>query len=149
VTIEGFSALLAIFSASLFTGAAVYVSLVEHPARISCGTELAVMEFAPSYQRAAVLQASLAILTFVFSLATWLMSGTAWWLVGGLFMVAAVPFTLIVILPTNKALMDPSLDKRSPKAAQLLTKWGWLHAVRTGLSLLSLLVFLLLVVLKL
>jgi len=48
---------------------------------------------------------------------------------------AVVPFTLIVLLPTNKQLLDPSLDSRSASAAELLTRWGWLHAVRSGLSL--------------
>jgi hypothetical protein len=52
--------LLAVLCAGLFAGAAVYISLVEHPARMSCGTRLAVTEFAPSYRRATLLQASLA-----------------------------------------------------------------------------------------
>jgi len=30
----------AVFACSLFTGAAVYISLVEHPARMECGAEL-------------------------------------------------------------------------------------------------------------
>ena len=47
--------------AGLFAGAAIYISAVEHPARLSCGTELAVREFAPSYHRATFMQASLAI----------------------------------------------------------------------------------------
>ena len=29
----------AVFTGSLFTGAAVYVSFVEHPARMSCGVK--------------------------------------------------------------------------------------------------------------
>src|SRR5215469_800026 len=33
--------LVAVLSCSLFTGAALYVSLVEHPARMGCGVELA------------------------------------------------------------------------------------------------------------
>jgi len=44
----------------LFAGAAIYVNLVEHPARMECGTEIAATEFGPSYRRAAVMQASLA-----------------------------------------------------------------------------------------
>ena len=48
-------------SAGLFAGAAIYISVVEHPARVSCGAELALREFAPSYHRATVMQASLAV----------------------------------------------------------------------------------------
>jgi len=136
------------FSASLFTGAALYVSLVEHPARMDCGTEIAVRIFSPSYRRAAVMQALLALLTFFSSIMAWLATGTAWWLVGGFLMVAVVPFTLLVIMPTNKALMALSLEKTRVDAEPLLRRWGRLHAIRTLLSLLSLLVFLLILVLN-
>jgi hypothetical protein len=37
-----------VLSCALFTGAAVYINLVEHPARMQCGVELAATEFAPS-----------------------------------------------------------------------------------------------------
>jgi len=55
---------------------------------------------------------------------------------------AISPFTLIVILLTNKRLLDPSLDKDSQLAEQLLQRWATLHAVRSALSLASFLVFL-------
>jgi len=51
---------IAVLSCSLFTGAAVYVTFIEHPARMQCGVELAATEFAPSYRRATVLQAACA-----------------------------------------------------------------------------------------
>jgi hypothetical protein len=53
-----------------------------------------------------------------------------------------IPLTLLVILPTNKLLMSPTLDKRSAQAGQLLDRWGRLHAVRSALSALALLLFL-------
>jgi uncharacterized membrane protein len=53
-----------------------------------------------------------------------------------------VPFTLIVILPTNKKLLDPLLDRGSETARQLLVLWARLHAVRTVCSLMALLIFL-------
>jgi Domain of unknown function (DUF1772) len=58
------------------------------------------------------------------------------------FLGAVIPFNLIVILPTNKRLLDPSLDKDSQLAEQLLHRWGALHAVRSALSLSSFLTFL-------
>src|SRR2546428_11211566 len=50
---------------ALFTGAAIYINLVEHPARMSCDTTIAATVWAPSYQRGAVMQAALAILSFM------------------------------------------------------------------------------------
>src|SRR5215475_9169481 len=58
--------------AGLFCGASLYVNLVEHPARMSCGQELAVREFAPSYRRATIMQVSLALVGLVLGLvAAW------------------------------------------------------------------------------
>jgi hypothetical protein len=43
--------LVALLSIGLFAGAALYVSLVEHPARREYGTAPAIAEFRPSYRR--------------------------------------------------------------------------------------------------
>lgn len=140
--IQNMAQLLATFCCSLVAGAAVYVSLVEHPARMKCGTEVAVAEFSPSYRRAAVIMPSLAMLGFIFSTVAWLAGANVWWLVGGVVQVSVVPYTLLIILPTNKELLKPSIGKKSVRAAQLLSRWGKLHAVRTILSILALLIFL-------
>ena len=134
--------LLAVLCAGLFAGAAVYISLVEHPARMSCGTRLAVMEFAPSYRRATLLQAPLAAVGCLSGIAAWLMGSLATHLIGGLLLGAVIPFTLLVIVPTNKRLLDPLLDKDSQLAGELLQRWGNLHAIRSCLSLASVVVLL-------
>ena len=128
------------------SGAAVYISLVEHPARMECGVEVAAAEFPPSYRRASVMQATLAAMGLVFSIAAWLAGATFWWVTAGALLGSVIPFTLIVILPTNKQLLNPALDRRSPEAGQLLARWGTLHAVRSVLSALSLLLFVYLLV---
>jgi uncharacterized membrane protein len=133
----------AILCAGLFAGASAYVTFVEHPARISCGTLLAIREFGPSYRRGAVMQASLAVLGMLTALLAWYHSSHGAFLVGGLLLGAVVPFTLLVILPTNHRLLEPALDPDSPEALVLLRRWGHLHAVRTVAGLLA---FLLLVV---
>ena len=46
-------AIVATVAAGLFAGAALYVTLVEHPARVAADTAFAVREFAHSYPRAA------------------------------------------------------------------------------------------------
>ena len=132
----------ALLCSGLFAGAAVYVSVVEHPARMLGGTSLAVTEFAPSYKRGTLMQASLAAIGTLAAIVAWLLGAPAPWLVGGLVLGAVIPFTLIVILPTNKRLLDPSLDKDSALAEQLLHRWATLHAVRSALSLASFLLFL-------
>jgi len=113
--------------AGLFAGAAVYINLVEHPARIECGPTLAVTEFAPSYRRAAVMQGALAAIGFLTATVAWLTGSSLGWLIGGIILGAVIPFTLIVIFPTNKQLLDSSLDKK--RASNLLLRWARLHAV--------------------
>jgi uncharacterized membrane protein len=133
---------LTVLACSGFAGAAVYITLVEHPARMACGNEVALTVFAPSYQRAAVMQASLAVVGFLGAVVAWLAGGSIWWLVGGLILVSVVPFTLLVMMPTNKTLLDPSLDQTSEQTRELLFHWGKLHAVRSLLSTLALVLFL-------
>jgi hypothetical protein len=48
--------------AGMFAGAAIYINAVEHPARLSCGNEFALRQFAPSYHRATLMQAILAVM---------------------------------------------------------------------------------------
>ena len=123
--------LITIVATGMFAGAAIYVSLVEHPARVSCGVQVALKEFGPSYKRGAVMQASLALIGMAagFGLAWHARDG--WYALAALLLGALVPFTLIVIFPTNTRLLDPSLAKDEANAIQLLTRWGQLHAVRT------------------
>jgi|SRR6267143_4060981 hypothetical protein len=136
----------AVLACGLFAGAAVYLSLVEHPARMECGMELAATEFAPSYRRATVMQASLAAVGLVSSIAAWLAGACSLWVVAGVLLGSVIPFTLIVILPTNKQLLSPALDRRSAETGRLLARWGRLHAVRSVFSGLALLLFLYLVI---
>jgi len=129
--------ILATVCAGLFAGAAIYVNAVEHPARLSCGMTLALRQFAPSYRRGTIMQASLASLGCLTAVAAWLQTRHLGLLIGGLLLGAVVPFTLVVIFPTNRRLLDPSLDPQSPQAAGLLVRWGRLHAVRSALSALA------------
>ncbi len=134
---------IATFSAALFAGAAVYINLVEHPARMSCGTEAAANEWAPSYRRATWMQAPLAVIGFICAVIAWLADSGVAWLIGGVLLGLVVPFTLFVIMPTNKRLLASGLDKRSQETRQLLDRWNTLHAVRTALSVVALVTFLL------
>jgi len=140
--IQHFAQLLTTLCSSVFAGAAVYVNLVEHPARMACGTILAATEFAPSYKRAAIMQASLAACGLIASVVAWLAGASGWWLIGGILLGSVIPFTLFFIMPINKELPDPSLDKGSDRTNQLLLRWGHLHAVRSVLSSTALLIFL-------
>ena len=122
-------------AAALFAGGALYVSLVEHPARILTGPPMAVAQFRTSYPRGAWLQGGLATLGTLAAVGAWLAGARIAWLVAGALLGLVVPYTLVVILPTNKRLMDRALAPDSPEARALLRRWTALHAVRTVLGL--------------
>ena len=136
------SEFIAVLACALFTGAAVYITFIEHPARIQCGVEIAATEFAPSYRRATVMQATCAAVGLLASFAAWLAGASVWWLIAGVLLGSVIPFTVVAILPTNKRLLSPALDRRSAEAERLLARWGRLHAMRSILSGIALLLFL-------
>jgi hypothetical protein len=57
--------LLGALSATLFAGAALNISFVEHPARMALDTRAAAAQWAPSYRRATWMQTPLALLSLV------------------------------------------------------------------------------------
>ena len=135
--------LLATLCTGLFAGAAIYVNLVEHPARVETGTSAALKQWRPSYRRGTMMQASLAIVAFLASVGAWLAGRGIVVLVAGLVIGFVVPFTLIVIFPTNRQLSDPNLEEGSTRASTLLARWNRLHAVRSAAGVLAFVLFLL------
>jgi Domain of unknown function (DUF1772) len=132
---------IAVLSSAIFAGAAIYINVAEHPARMGCDTKTAVTVWAPSYKRAYVMQASLAVLSFISGVAIWLLSGGIMWLLAAAFIGAVIPFTFIVIMPTNHKLLAPDRDLNSAETRELLVKWGNLHAVRSILSFIALVIY--------
>lgn len=126
----------------IFSGAAIYINVAEHPARMECGVALAATVFGPSYRRAARMQAALALVGAVAALLAWRLGAGGSWLSSGLLIFIVVPFTLIGIMPTNKRLLDPALERESTEAQDLLVRWGRLHAVRSVSSALAFIIML-------
>ena len=133
---------LAMLCCAIFTGAAVYINAVEHPARMSCGVKAACLQWAPSYKRATVMQASLAVLGFLFSAIAWFAGANVLVLVAGILLGSVAPFTLIVIMPINNRLLALNVEKDAEEAGVLLDRWNKLHMVRSALSLAALTIFL-------
>ena len=129
--------MLATVCAGLFAGAALYTNFAEHPARMECGTALAVRQFAPSYRRAALMQGSLATVGLASAVGAWWRGSHVAVLAGGLLLGMVVPFTLLIVRPVNKRLLAHRVGVDSVEATALLRRWGRLHAVRTILGLLA------------
>lgn len=120
---------------AIFAGVALYVSLVEQPARLHLDDRSLLTEWKPSYHRGAAMQAPLAIAGFLLGAAAWWQTGNALWLAGALVLLANWPYTLLVILPTNRKLMSTDPASAGPQTRTLIEHWAMLHAVRTCLGL--------------
>jgi len=141
-------------------GAAGAISVAEHPARLQLADRAALLQWAPSYRRAAAVQAPLALLAALLGLVSYFWrsaeaaSGAAagaaetqtaaagassWlWLLGAAASFFNIPFTLLCIMPLNQRMLaaadlcakDRAADCPPGTRAGLL-RWGRLHAART------------------
>jgi len=133
---------LALVAGALFAGAAFYINVAEQPARMLLEDSALLRQWKPSYKRGFAMQSTLAIAAFLFGCASWWQSGQPLFLFGALLMIANWPFTLIVIMPTNRVLMGIEPFSADARIRPLLGKWNLLHGVRTVLSSLACLCFL-------
>ena len=132
---------LALIAAALFSGAAIYINVAEQPARLGLGDQSLLDEWKPAYKRGTLMQAPLAIIGFLLGAIAWWQSGNLLWGAGSLLMLANLPVTLIVIMPTNNRLM--ATQTATSESRTQIVKWGALHAVRTGLGFAATATFLL------
>jgi hypothetical protein len=133
---------LALIAASVFAGAALYVSLAEHPARQHLDDAAALSEWKPAYKRGFAMQGPLAAAGFLLGLVAWWQSSSLIWLAGALVLIANWPYTLLAILPTNNTLMATEPAQAGVTSRALLERWGRLHDVRTALGCLAAAAFL-------
>ncbi|MEN3971051.1 DUF1772 domain-containing protein [Sphingomicrobium sp. XHP0235] len=130
-------AIIALTSAALFAGAATYISMVEHPARLLLDDGPLLAQWQPSYAKALPIQSGLAILGGVCGLAAWYFSGRWLWIAGSAVLLANWPFTIVAIMPTNKRLQAVPPTQAGPDTRELLLSWGRLHDRRSLLGLIS------------
>jgi Domain of unknown function (DUF1772) len=133
---------LALVTAAMFTGAAIYVNVAEHPARLGLDDRSLLAEWKPSYKRGLAMQASLALLGTALAVLAYIAASDWRWLLGGVVLLANWPYTLLAIMPTNNAIMAIPVDAAGPEARRLIEMWGGLHAVRSALGAAASVIFL-------
>jgi hypothetical protein len=123
---------LALTVAAVFTGGAIYVNVAEQPARLQLDDRSLLAEWKPSYKRGYVMQASLAIVGGLFAPLPTSSPSTG----AGYSEPSSClqwPYTIFVIMPTNRRLMDTRPEGATAEARRMLERWGALHAGRSAL----------------
>ena len=132
---------LALALAAAFFGIAIYITLAEQPARLALADGPSLEQWKISFGVGIVLQG---VLTVVAGLAG---LGTAWvlrdarWAVGGALMLANWPWTLLMVSPTNAALLATVAEAAGPESHSLIAHWGLVHSGRTAIALAALAVY--------
>ncbi|MBP1883274.1 DUF1772 domain-containing protein [Sinorhizobium mexicanum] len=135
--------LLALLTASVFFGAAIYINVAEQPARLSLDDRSALAEWGPAYRRGFEMQASLAAVSGLLGAAAWWQTGDPLWGLGAAVIILNWPYTLLVIMPVNRRLEATRPEEASNETRALLTRWGKLHAGRSALGAIAAAIYLL------
>jgi hypothetical protein len=111
-------------------------------ARLQLDDRSLLAEWKPAYQRGYMMQASLAVVGGLFGLVSYLSTLDWRWLLGASVLLANWPYTIYVIMPTNRLLMDTPPEAATAETRRVLERWGTLHAGRSALGLVATLIFL-------
>src|SRR6202048_4175061 len=133
---------LALTIAAVFTGAAIYINIAEQPARLQLDNRSLLAEWKLAYRRGYMMQGSLAIVGGLFGLVAFLSTLDLRWLLGAVVLLANWPYTIYVIMPTNRRLMNTPVEAAAAETRRMVRWWGGLHAGRSPLGLVATLIFL-------
>ena len=137
-----FAGPLALTMAAVFTGAAVYINIAEQPARLQLDDSSLLVEWKLAYRRGYMMQASLATIGGFFGVVAFFTTFQWRWPLGAAVLLVNWPYTVIVIMPTSRRLMNTPPGAATAETRRIIGRWGILHVGRSVLGLIATVVFL-------
>jgi hypothetical protein len=133
---------LALALAAAFFGAALYVNLVEQPARLALDDEAILHEWTPSDRRGVALILGLSLLSAALGLVAYFASQEdVRWAIGALIVILVWPYTFFAMAPLNNQIL--TLTSKDVGAARALVRqWGLLEYGQTAIGLAASVVYL-------
>src|SRR5262245_31165001 len=114
--------------AAFFAGAAIYITVVEQPARLLLDNRNLLLEWQTTYPVGLKVQGTLVIVTGLGAIWAWWLSRDWRWIVGALMILANWPYTLIALQPINSELLALTPGQAEARSRALIEQWGYLHA---------------------
>jgi len=132
---------LALALAAAFTGASLYINLVEQPARMALDDGALLSEWRPSDHRGVALLAGLAFVAALFGFAMFFDTHDVRWAIGALAVMLSWPYTFFAIVPMNNRILAVSAGE--PAAArEMVRSWGLLQYGQTAIGAVACAIFL-------
>jgi hypothetical protein len=132
---------LALALAAAFFGAALYVNLVEQPARLALDDEVILNEWTPSDRRGVALMLGLSLLSAALGLVAYSAGQDVRWAIGALIIILVWPYTVFAMAPLNNQIL--TLTSKDVGAARALVRqWGLLEYGQTAIGLAASVVYL-------
>jgi len=132
---------LALALAAAFTGAALYINLVEQPARMALDDNALLSEWRPSDHRGVALLAALALVAALCGFAMFFETHDVIWAIGSVFIMLSWPYTFFAIVPMNNRILALAAGEQA-SARALVQTWGLLQYGLTAIGVVACGIFL-------
>jgi hypothetical protein len=127
--------LIAFAAAAAFVGAALYINIVEQPARLTLDARSMIREWTVSNRRGFLLLSTLAIASAILAYVDFGRLGDVRWMIGGTVILASWPYAYFVVVPVNIWLWQVPPDAAGSPARELMRDWGLLEWGQTLIGL--------------
>jgi hypothetical protein len=122
-------------TACAFFGAALYVNIVEQPARLALDADSIVREWVPSNRRGFFMFSVLAVISALCGYTEYARTGDVRWLIGATIILASWPYAYFVVTPVNVLLYSARRKAPAPVVRKLMREWGLLEWGQTAIGL--------------